>query len=139
MMMQRAGAGAMRMASLLSAALVLATASAAPAAPGFVTYESVRGRPYAVGYDARAFTVGGQRTLLLGGSFHPPRVAYGDWARLLRKAKTDGLNHVQIYVFWNYHEKQRGEYNFRNGSRADLAGFFRMAGEAGLFVNVRIG
>ena len=112
------------MASLLSTALVLVAASAA----GFVTYESVCGKPYAVGYDARAFTIGGQRTLLLCGSFHPPRVVYGDWARLLRKAKADGLNHVQIYVFWNRHEKARGVYDFKNGTRADLAG-----------VNVRIG
>ena len=46
----------------------------------------------------------------LGGSFHPPRVAQGDWARLLAQARADGLNHVQIYVFWNFHERTKGEH-----------------------------
>ena len=209
-----------------------------------------------MGYTERAFTVNGDPTLLLGGSFHPPRVAYGDWvsltscararpiernciaiafvsarscfcqllngsrrmgfkvfsgvrvrvcgggvvcvhscqppatppaislsrqthghgersplgsapragtrrraqpphhsallsgpfsavcapqARLLAQARADGLNHVQIYVFWNFHERTRGEYNFEAKTRADLAGFFRLSAAAGLFVNVRIG
>ena len=39
----------------------------------------------------------------------------------------------------NFHERTRGEYNFAAKTRADLAGFFELAGRAGLFVNVRIG
>lgn len=111
--------------ALLAALLLIPAASGA-----FVTYEQLAGRPYAVGYDARSFTVNGSNTLLLGGSFHPPRIAYGDWARLLAEAKADGLNHVQIYVFWNFHERSRGEYDFAAGTRADLGGFFAMAAVA---------
>ena len=55
------------------------------------------------------------------------------------RQKKDGLNHVQVYVFWNFHERSRGTYDFSAGTRADLAGFLAMAGAAGLFVNVRIG
>lgn len=68
------------------------------------------GAPYAVNYTARAFTINGAPTLLLGGAIHPPRAAYGDWANLLAQMKVDGLNMVQIYVFWNFHERSRGEY-----------------------------
>jgi beta-galactosidase GanA len=119
--------------------LALAAALAAPARGEFVTYDAFAGAPYSVSYEERAFTVNGTRTLLLGGSFHPPRIAFGDWARLLAEAKADGLNHVQVYVFWNYHERSRGEYAFTPNTRSDLAGFFELAGKAGLFVNVRIG
>ena len=42
-------------------------------------------------------------------------------------------------MFWNYHERTRGVYDFARGTRRDLAGFLQMAGDAGLFVNVRIG
>eukprot|EP01047_Picozoa_sp_COSAG01_P053466 COSAG01_NODE_5735_length_4074_cov_84.123961_3_plen_587_part_01 len=113
--------------------------SSAELSGGVVTYEQLGGRPYTVGYNERSFTINGINTLLLGGSFHPPRIAYGDWARLLDEAKKDGLNHVQVYVFWNFHERSQGIYDFSAGTRADLAGFFAMAGAAGLFVNVRIG
>lgn len=73
---------------------------AARAGADFVTYDGLSGLPYSVSYDERAFTINGTRTLLLGGSFHPPRIAYGDWKALLAEAKADGLNHVQVYVFW---------------------------------------
>jgi len=109
------------------------------AAAEYITYDTLGGAPYTVGSDARSFTINGSRTLLLGGSFHPPRIAFGDWDRLLAAARADGLNHVQIYVFWNFHERTRGEYDFTPGTRADLAGFFAAAARAGLFVNVRIG
>eukprot|EP00037_Helgoeca_nana_P027214 m.310008 g.310008 ORF g.310008 m.310008 type:complete len:954 (-) comp27435_c0_seq3:149-3010(-) len=106
---------------------------------GFSTYDSLGGAPYAVNYTARAFTINGAPTLLLGGAIHPPRAAYGDWANLLAQMKVDGLNMVQIYVFWNFHERSRGEYDFDAGTRRDLGGFIELAGKAGLFVTVRIG
>ena len=126
----------------LVAAIIAAsvyTTAVPPLTAGFVTYDQLGGNPYTVGYNERSFTINGTGTLLLGGSFHPPRIAHGDWSRLLAEAKADGLNHVQIYVFWNYHERTRGQYDFSSGSRADLAGFFEIAAQAGLFVNVRIG
>jgi hypothetical protein len=70
---------------------------------------------------------------------HPPRMARADWAPLLRQARADGLNHVQIYTFWNFHELERGHVDFSAGTRRDLGGFFTEAAKAGLFVNVRIG
>ncbi len=50
----------------------------------------------------------------------------------------DGLNMVETYLFWNLHE-------FKRGQKYDLSGyanwtrFVELAGEAGLFVNLRIG
>ena len=85
---------------LLLLALACTALLVARAGADFVTYDAVSGHPYSVGYDERAFVINGTRTLLLGGSFHPPRIAYGDWEALLAEAKADGLNHVQVYVFW---------------------------------------
>ena len=95
------------------------------------------GKPYNVTYDERSFIIDGQRTILLGGSFHYPRASPGDWPGILQKARDDGLNHVQIYVFWNYHEFKQGQYDF--SGRGNLTYFFELAAQYGLFVNVRIG
>jgi len=50
----------------------------------------------------------------------------------------DGLNAVEVYVFWNVHEFKRGqEYDF--SGPANLPLFLDKAAKAGLFVNLRIG
>ncbi|PNI70743.1 GLB1L isoform 4, partial [Pan troglodytes] len=89
--------------------------------------------------DTRSFVVdrGHDRFLLDGapfryvsGSLHyfrVPRVLWGD--RLL-KMRWSGLNAIQFYVPWNYHEPQPGVYNF-NGSR-DLIAFLNEAALANL-------
>eukprot|EP00453_Perkinsus_chesapeaki_P003173 CAMPEP_0185915814 /NCGR_PEP_ID=MMETSP0924C-20121207/2785_1 /TAXON_ID=321610 /ORGANISM="Perkinsus chesapeaki, Strain ATCC PRA-65" /LENGTH=164 /DNA_ID=CAMNT_0028640189 /DNA_START=105 /DNA_END=596 /DNA_ORIENTATION=- len=60
----------------------------------------------------------------------------------------DGLNHVQIYLFWNVHEPIPPKYDpasktythsYDLSGRADLVKFIKLAGENDLFVNVRIG
>jgi len=48
------------------------------------------------------------------------------------------LNAIQTYVFWNYHEEVRGEYDFQTESR-DVIRFFRECQKAGLYVVMRIG
>ena len=39
---------------------------------------------YEVSYDNRSFIVDGQRTLLLSGAVHYPRVAAGEWSNIFR-------------------------------------------------------
>src|SRR6185437_1164910 len=55
-------------------------------------YESVRGTPYNVSYDARAFIINGNRVLLQGGSIHYPRMPVEMWAGVLQQARVHGLN-----------------------------------------------
>jgi len=40
---------------------------------GLITYDQVRGTPYKVGYDHRAVTINGVRTMLISGAIHYPR------------------------------------------------------------------
>jgi hypothetical protein len=69
----------------------------------------VAGQSYTVGASQRAFTINGAPTLLLGGAIHPPRIAVSDWAPVLARARSDGLNLVQIYTMWNFHERLPGK------------------------------
>ena len=108
----------------------------------YLYYDALNGKPYNVTYDERSFMINGQRTLLLGGSVHYPRLSPGQWDDILSKARNDGLNHIETYIFWNIHEPTydfsgNHEYNF--DGRANLTGFIQTAADNGLFVNLRIG
>jgi len=102
-----------------------------------ITYDDVRGTPYKVGYDHRAITINGVRTLLISGAIHYPRSTPGMWPYIMKMAKNQGLNAVQTYVFWNMHEKKQGVLEF--SGRANLSQYLQDAADAGLFVNLRVG
>uniref|UniRef100_K3WAE7 Beta-galactosidase n=1 Tax=Globisporangium ultimum (strain ATCC 200006 / CBS 805.95 / DAOM BR144) TaxID=431595 RepID=K3WAE7_GLOUD len=92
---------------------------------------------YSVTYTERGFEIDGQRTLLIGGSIHYPRSTPRMWRDLLLKAKDDGLNHIQMYVFWNLHEQERDVYDF-SGDK-NITKFYELAAEMGMFLHVRFG
>ncbi|CAN1221977.1 Beta-galactosidase 8 [Linum grandiflorum] len=59
------------------------------------------------------------------------------WPEIIRKSKEGGLDVIETYVFWNYHEPTRGQYYFEG--RYDLVKFLRTVQEAGLMAHLRIG
>ena len=103
------------------------------------SFDDVRGQPYSVSYDNRSLLLGKKRVLLLGGSFHYPRAPPDEWRGIMQAMKADGLNHLQMYTFWNLHEQTRGVYDFSDASRANITRLLATAAEVGLFVNVRLG
>ncbi|KAI9996258.1 hypothetical protein PInf_013641 [Phytophthora infestans] len=107
----------------------------------YLTYDGIdatkRQSGYSVTYSPRGFEIDGKQTLLLGGSIHYPRSSPGEWEQLLREAKRDGLNHIEMYVFWNLHEQERGVFNF--AGNANITRFYELAAEVGLFLHVRFG
>ena len=107
--------------------------------PVVASFGDLGGEPYTVSYDSRSLLVGGKRVLLLGGSFHYPRAPHQEWRGIMRAMKRNGLNHLQMYTFWNVHEQTRGVYDFADASRANLTRLLSTAAEEGLFVNVRLG
>lgn len=112
------------------------------ASQGLLYYHDIekagRSKGYEVSYDNRSFIIDGQRTLLLSGAVHYPRVTAGEWSNIFREMYLDGLNMVQTYVYWNLHEPRRGqEYDFSGNKNWTL--FVVEAAKAGLFVNLRIG
>ena len=74
---------------------------------------------------------------LICGEMHYPRIPQEYWRDRLKRAKAMGINTVSAYVFWNYHERQSGVFNFEG--QADLAKFIKMAKEEGLYVILRPG
>lgn len=79
----------------------------------------------------------GQPHRILVSSLHYFRVHPDQWADRLRRVASLGLNTVDTYVPWNFHERRRGDIRF-DGWR-DLPRFLRLAEEAGLDVIVRPG
>ena len=145
--------GALALAALTAATLLGSAAGTGSGATpafstsegAFLTFDHMKGAPYAVEYDGRSFAVGGQRTLWLSGSVHPARVPPGEWASTLRQMRRNGLNMVQVYVFWNAHEPSASGAAFSGAPGStdwdvvDLKRFVSIAASEGLFVNLRVG
>ncbi|CAL9577519.1 glycoside hydrolase family 35 protein [Streptomyces sp. enrichment culture] len=84
-----------------------------------------------------AFLRGGRPHRVLAGSLHYFRVHPEQWADRLRRVAAMGLNTVDTYVPWNFHEPRPGRYRFTGGH--DVEAFLRLAGETGLDAIVRPG
>lgn len=92
----------MKSAHLLLAAVAVCLALLPAAATAkSLSYNDVRGTPFTVAYDHRAFTINGERQLIQSGSIHSPRSTPDMWRRLMRLAAENGLNAIETYTFWN--------------------------------------
>lgn len=83
------------------------------------------------------FLLEGKSIQLICGEMHYPRIPKEYWRDRLKRARAMGLNTVSAYVFWNFHERQPGVFDFEG--QADLAEFIKTAQEEGLFVLLRPG
>jgi len=81
------------------------------------------------------FLLDGKPFQLISGEMHFARIPRECWRDRLHMAKAMGLNTVATYVFWNYHETEKGKYNFKEN--ADIAEFCRLAQQEGLWVIIR--
>ena len=83
------------------------------------------------------FNINGKDVQLICGEMHYPRIPHEYWRDRLHRAHAMGLNTVSAYVFWNFHERQPGVFDF--SGQADIAEFVRIAQEEGLYVILRPG
>ncbi|KAL2339755.1 hypothetical protein Fmac_007695 [Flemingia macrophylla] len=90
-----------------------------------------------VTYDGRSLIIDGQHKILFSGSIHYPRSTPQMWPNLIAKAKEGGLDVIQTYVFWNLHEPQQGQYDFRG--RHNIVRFIKEIQAQGLYATLRIG
>lgn len=74
---------------------------------------------------------------ILSGSLHYHRVPRSYWKDRLQRMRSMGLNSIQTYIPWNWHEEEKGVFNFE-GDR-DLVAFLKTASEVGLLVLLRPG
>ena len=90
-----------------------------------------------VTYDHRSFLIDQKRLLILSGSIHYNRILPSDWDRVLKLARGLGLNTIQTYVFWSFHEQRKGVVDW--SGRGNITAFIQRAQENGLYVVVRVG
>ncbi|WP_394839128.1 beta-galactosidase [Pendulispora rubella] len=83
------------------------------------------------------FLLDGERFQIIGGAIHYFRIHPDQWLDRLQRLRAMGLNTIETYVAWNFHQPTPGDADF-TGWR-DLGRFIRLAGSLGLKVVVRPG
>ena len=83
------------------------------------------------------FLLNGKPFIVKADEVHYPRIPRPYWEHRIQMCKALGMNAVCIYIFWNIHEQQEGQFDFTGNS--DVAEFCRLAQKNGLYVIVRPG
>ncbi|KAJ8290802.1 hypothetical protein GJAV_G00017740 [Gymnothorax javanicus] len=94
-------------------------------------------RTFSIDYQNDRFLKDGEPFRYISGSIHYSRIPRVYWKDRLLKMYMAGLNAIQTYIPWNFHEIAPKHYNF-SGDR-DLEHFLRLAQEVGLLVILRPG
>ncbi len=115
--------------------LILLLALCGLAAP-LVVAEPITGHhTFEVGEES--FLLDGKPFVIRCGEMHFARVPRELWRHRIQMIKACGFNAVCAYVFWNNHERVRGQYDFEGQN--DIAAFCRVAQEEGMWVVFRPG
>ena len=85
----------------------------------------------------KTFLLNGQPFIVKAAEVHYPRIPRPYWEHRIQMCKALGMNAVCIYIFWNIHEQQEGQFDFTGNN--DVAEFCRLAQKNGLYVIVRPG
>lgn len=85
----------------------------------------------------RKFYMDGEEFHIYSGAMHYFRIPQEYWEDRLLKLRAAGLNTVETYVPWNFHEPKKGQFNFEG--MLDIVKFVETAQNLGLYVIVRPG
>ena len=83
------------------------------------------------------FLLDGKPFVVRCGEVHYARIPRAYWQHRLQMLRAMGCNAVGCYMFWNFHEREKGAFKW--DGRADAAEFCRMAQKEGLWVILRPG
>ncbi|NXD47638.1 BGAL galactosidase, partial [Corvus moneduloides] len=108
-----------------------------PSSSASLLQASPSARSFQLDYEHNCFRKDGAPFRYISGSIHYARVPRPAWRDRLLKMYMSGLNAVQVYVPWNYHEMLPGVYDF-TGNR-DVEAFLDLTAELGLLVILRPG
>jgi beta-galactosidase GanA len=84
------------------------------------------------------FMLDGTPFQIISGAIHYFRIHPDLWLDRLTRCKSLGLNTIEVYVPWNWHEPYPGQYDFTSPG-ADLDKFISMAEQLDLKVLLRAG
>lgn len=91
----------------------------------------------AYGLNTQYFTKDGKPYTMIAGELHFSRLPKERWKETLLKMHECGLNTVSTYVFWNYHEEIKGQFDF-SGNK-NIAAFLQICKDIGMPCILRIG
>uniref|UniRef100_A0AAY4AC56 Beta-galactosidase n=1 Tax=Denticeps clupeoides TaxID=299321 RepID=A0AAY4AC56_9TELE len=94
-------------------------------------------RTFEIDYKNDCFRKDGTEFQYISGSIHYNRIPRVYWKDRLLKMYMAGLNAIQMYIPWNFHEPHPGQYVF-SGDR-DVMHFIQLAHDIGLLVILRPG
>ena len=60
----------------------------------------------------KTFLLNGKPFVVKAAELHYPRIPKEYWEHRILTTKALGMNTICLYVFWNYHEPQEGQYDF---------------------------
>jgi amino acid transporter len=114
------------------------SAYAAPASSGWNDWQTSR-VIQVHGYPV--FTVDNKPFFVYGAAFFYERVPRDQWARALDRYKQLGINTIDLYVPWNWHEIGDGGFDFsgRTNPRRDLDGLLQLIHQRGYRIVLRPG
>src|SRR5271169_1214572 len=78
--------------------------------------------PEIIRYDSECYTIQGVDTFIFSLECPYSRCAREESRDRLVKAEQAGFNTIDTYVFWNYHEREKGQFDF-----AELEEFLSLA------------
>lgn len=102
--------------------------------PGDFNYSNIKS-PY--GANTQHFTKNGEPFTVIAGELHFSRLPKERWRETLLKMRECGLNTVSTYVFWNYHEEIKGQFDFEGNK--DIAAFLEICKNINMPCILRIG
>ncbi|HWI90627.1 MAG TPA: beta-galactosidase family protein [Flavisolibacter sp.] len=84
------------------------------------------------------FLLDGKPFQIISGEMHPARIPREYWRHRIQMTKAMGCNTIAAYVFWNYHERKEGQFDFSSGNH-NIAEFIRICKQEGMWVLLRPG
>ena len=93
---------------------------------------------YSFSMDSANFLLDGKPFQIISGEIHYSRIPKEYWRHRIKMVKAMGCNTIATYVFWNYHEIEKGKFDFTSENR-DLTYFIEIVKEEGMWLLFRPG
>ena len=124
----------------IAAAMLLAI-GAACAAPGSAQAAAFTSSAIVQDHGYPVFTVAGKPFFVWGAAFFYERMPAAQWRSNMQALKALGVNTIDLYVMWNWHELADGDFDFdgHTNPRRNLRKVLRLAKELGFYVTLRPG
>jgi len=88
--------------------------------------------------DSVNFLLDGKPFQIISGEIHYSRIPKKYWRHRIQMVKAMGCNTVATYVFWNYHETEKGKFDFSSENR-DIVEFIKIVKDEGMWLLLRPG